>query len=154
MFDKECAYQLYQNGKSVKYIAAFMMKSKSTIYRWISEIKDVKEFPIIKKQIKKVLLQGNFKSFVTALSYSDLCMIRRNIGLYGSNKKSIQNSILEYFRSYSILGLYPEGLNRSIVKRAYYKKARETHPDMTKMDSATAFMAVDLAYREVMSEVE
>lgn len=63
--------------------------------------------------------------------------------------------ILKYFKSYSILGVYPEHISRAIVKKAYKKKAKEIHPDLNKQyhKKGTEFIAVQQAYNYVMEMI-
>lgn len=150
--EKEC-YRLYKMGKSVKYIASFFNKGVSTIYAYIQKEYDNEKYPVIRAEIKRELICGNFKYYIESLNYRDLCVIRRKFCLYGSDKKSIINSILKYFKSYSILGLYPENLSRAIVKQAYYRKAKELHPDANKSKDGSEFKEMHQIYESIMREV-
>lgn len=149
---KELTYLMYQNGFKVSDIAKRIGKSKSTIYKYIQEEYDSKRYPIIKTEIKQTLLQGDFKRFVQNLSYKDLSLLRRKFGLWGTTKQEKLRSIQEYFKSYSILGVYPEKLSKAIVKRAFRIKAKETHPDLNKhLDkSGKEFQEVYSAYTQLV----
>lgn len=129
---KQMALNLYHKGYTVYYIAEAVGKSKSTIYRYIQEEYEEVRYPILKDLIKRALLHGDFKIFIISLSYKDVCLIRRKFNLYGYDKESKIKAILDYFKDFSILGLYPENLNKDKIKRAFRKKAKETHPDLNK----------------------
>ncbi|KKL89288.1 hypothetical protein LCGC14_1916190 [marine sediment metagenome] len=75
---------------------------------------------------------NTFEAYVNNLSYKDISLIRRKFRLYGSDKASKIKTIIEYFKDFSILGLYPENLTKDQIKRAFRKKAKETHPDLNK----------------------
>ena len=149
---KEITYLMYQKGIKVSFIAQRINKSKSTVYKYIQGEYDSKRYPIIKAEIKKILLQGDFKQFIQNLSYKDLSLLRRKFGLWGTSKQEKLHSIQEYFKSYSILGVYPENLSKAIVKSAFKKKAKETHPDLNKhLDkSGKEFQEVYSAYTQLV----
>lgn len=144
------AYLQYTHKVKVSKIAKCFNRSERTIYNWISDMKVIYRYEEIKKEIKQVLLCGDFKKYINSLTYSDLCLIRRKFRLYGYNKANTIDSILKYFKSYSILGLYPDSLNYRIIKSAYYKKAKETHPDITK-DNGNKFKEVRNAFEIIMN---
>ena len=152
---KILVYDLYMAGKSVSEISKQIKKSKSTVYRYIQEIYDAFRYPEMREEIKKVLLCGNFPKYVNELSWRDVCLITRKFHLYGFSREERTNSILKYFSSYSLLGVYPENLNRAIVKRAYKKTSFKTHPDMNKNlnKAGIEFIAVQNAYNYIMAQV-
>ena len=145
---KEYIFECYENGDSVKEIAKVINKSTSTVYRYIQEIQDKIRYPILKAEMKIALNQGNFKYLIEILTYKDICLIRRNFKLSGYNKESKITAILEYFKDFSILGLYPEELTKLKIKVAYRKRAKETHPDLNKTASkyGKEFMEVNRVY--------
>ncbi|KKL66082.1 hypothetical protein LCGC14_2148560 [marine sediment metagenome] len=152
---KEYLYDCYKSGDSVKEIAKVINKSTSTVYRYIQEIHDKIRYPEMRNEIKVVLISKDFLKYVNELSFRDICLLCRNFGLFGYTRKERTNSILKYFFSYSILGVFPEHLSRAIVKRAYKKKAKETHPDLNKQynKTGTEFIAVKNAYNYIMEQV-
>ncbi len=129
---KQMAYEMFQRGYKTTDIAKAIKKSKSTVYKYIQEEYDLHRYPEIRAEIKNVLLQGDFEKYIRNLSFKDISLIRRRFSLWGTSKKEKIHAILEYFKSYSILGVYPEHLSRAIVKSAFRKKAKETHPDLNK----------------------
>ncbi len=129
---KEYLYDSYMCGDSVKDIAESINKSKSTVYKYLEEMKNKIRYPILKAQIKSVLIQGDFKFFIENLNYSDICLIRRKFNLSGYDKETKIKAILEYFKNFSVLGLYPEELTKLKIKLAFRKRAKETHPDSNK----------------------
>lgn len=145
---KEYLFECYQNGDSVKEIAKVINKSKTTVYRYIQVFQDKIRYPVLKAEIKIALFYGDFKSFVENLSYKDICLIRRKFGLYGSNKEAKIKAILEYFKVFSVLGLYPENLTKHEIKIAFRNKAKQTHPDLNKNSDkfGKEFQAVHQAY--------
>lgn len=149
---KEITYLMYRKEHKVAFIAQQIKKSKSTVYKYIQEEYDSKRYPIIKVEIKQVLLEGDFKQFIQNLSYKDLSLLRRKFGLWGTSKQEKLRSIQEYFKSYSILGVYPENLSKAIVKHAFRIKAKETHPDLNKhLDkSGKEFQEVYSAYTQLV----
>ena len=129
---KQYLYECYQSGDSVKEIAEVIGKAKSTVYKYIQDMHDKIRFPILKAEIRIALSQGKFESFIENLSYKDICLIRRKIVFSGYDKESKIKAILEYFKNFSVLGLYPEELTKLKVKLAFRKRAKETHPDLNK----------------------
>ena len=59
-------------------------------------------------------------------------MIRRKFSLYGYDKESKIKAILEYFKNFSVLGLYPKDLTKHKIKLAFRERAKKTHPDLNK----------------------
>lgn len=145
---KEYLFEYYLNGDSVKEIAKVVNKSVSTVYRYIQVFQDKIRYPILKSEIKIALHYGDFKSFVENLSYKDISLIRRRFGLYGSNKESKVKAILEHFKIFSVLGLYPENLTKHDIKIAFRNKAKQTHPDLNKNSDkfGKEFQAIHQAY--------
>jgi len=129
---KEYIYECYEFGDSVKEISEVIGKSKSTVYRYLQEVMEKVRFPVLKEQIKTALKTEYFEFFIRNLSYSDICLIRRKFRLFGYNKESKIVNILNYFKDFSILGLYPEDLTKLKIKLAFRKRAKETHPDLNK----------------------
>jgi predicted transcriptional regulator len=149
---KKQIYEMYKKGISVKALAKRIGKSESSVYRYLNEMREKYRFPELKQEIKEVLLCGDFEKFIRNLDYSDICLLRRELNLYGYNKKEKVNSILKYFESYSILGIYPDNLTHSIIKKAYFRKARETHPDLNGNDGSE-FKEVKKAYTKLQEKV-
>ncbi len=129
---KEYVFECYQNGDSVKEIAEVINKSTSTVYRYIQTIQDKVRYPILKTEIKIALVRGNFKSFIANLSYTDICLIRREFYLSGYNKETKIQAILNFFKDFITLGLYPWEFDKNDIKIAFRKRAKETHPDLNK----------------------
>lgn len=152
---KEYLYECYMSKDSVKEIAKVINKSTSTVYKYIQTIHDKIRYPIMKKEIRDVLICGNFPKYINELSFRDISLLTRKFGLFGYTRIEKTNSILKYFKSYSILGVFPEHLSRAIVKSAYKKKAKETHPDINKQyhKSGKEFIEVQNAYNYLMAEV-
>jgi len=149
---KNLTINLFHQGFSVSYIAESVKKSKSTVYKYIQEYRDEKVFPKLEKEIKKTLLSGDFTAYIHSLSYIEICMITRHFKLAGYDKNSKIKSILKYFKDYSILGLYPENLNKAGVKKAFYRRAKKVHPDFNKsMDKkGEEFQEVYQSYTTLM----
>ena len=150
---KEYIFECYQNGDSVKEISKIIIKSKSTVYKYIQIFQDKIRYPILKSEIKIALYYGDFESFITNLSFKDISLIRRKFNLYcQTDKKSKIKSILNYFKDFSILGLYPEGLTKNDIKIAYRNKAKQTHPDLNKNfdKSGKEFQAVYQSYKTLV----
>lgn len=150
---KERVYQEYSRGYSVAVLSEFVVpKSKSTLYKYIQEIRDKIMYPILKNELKEVLLSGNLKVFLEGLSYQDLCLLGRKFRTYGWNKKDHVSRLMVYFENYSILGLFPENLDRDSIKRAFKRKAKQTHPDLNKNfgKNGLEFQRVHNAYEQLM----
>jgi hypothetical protein len=152
---KKQLYYMYQKGISVKELAKQISKSTSSVYKYISEVYTELRFPILKQEIKNALFYKDFPKFLEGLSYKDICLICRKFNLYKPNtKKGKLKSIERYFHSYSILGLYPENLSKEIVKKAYFKRSKELHPDMNKStDTTKEFIILNQIYQKIMNEV-
>ena len=150
---KNKALNLYHQGYTVYYVANAVGKSNTTIYRYLQEEYDEIRYPVLKNQIKEALLQGDFQIFVESLSYKDICLLRRKFRLYGYDKNSKTKAIIKYFKDYSILGLYPENVNRDSIKKAFFKKVKQVHPDLNKeLDkSGKEFQEVYQSYNHLMA---
>ncbi len=153
---KKCAWDMYSKyGRSISYIAVFLNKAKSTIYGYIRDMRDEVRFPVLKAEIKEQLLCGKLEAYLNELSYQDVCCLIRKLNLWlGSfDRKSKINNILRYFKDYSILGLYPENLTRDEIKKAYFRIAKQTHPDMNKNEdrNGTRFKEVHSVYTKLMA---
>jgi len=146
---KEYLFECYQNGDSVKEIAKIINKSETTVYRYIQVFQDKIRYPILKAEIKIALHYGDFKSFIENLSYKDVCLIRRKFKLSGFDKASKIKAIIEFFKDFSVLGIFPEELSKHKIKIAFRNKAKQTHPDLNKnFDKfGKEFQAVHYAYR-------
>ena len=129
---KKMTLNLHSEGYTIYYIADAIGKSKATVYRYLQEDYDETRYPILKEEIKLALIQGDFKFFIENLSYKDICLIRRKFNLSGYDKETKIKAILEYFKNFSVLGLYPEELTKLKIKLAFRKRAKETHPDSNK----------------------
>lgn len=153
MTKKALAVDYRNNGDSVKEISKKLSLSTSTIYRYLSEHYDETRFPDLKREIKQELLGGDFRKYIHELSYKDICLIRRKITFGGWDRETKIKAILDHFKHYSILGLYPENINKNDIKRAFYKKAKKVHPDVNKdLDkSGTEFIEVYESYSYLLS---
>jgi len=149
---KNIALEMYNEGWKVEIIATTISRSKSTVYRYIQEQQDEIRFPILKDLIKKNLLCGDFKGFIESLSYNDICFLRRKYKLYGYDKKSKIKAILDYFKHFSILGIYPDERTKEMIKKAFFRRAKETHPDKNKNvdKSGKEFQEVYQSYTYLM----
>ncbi len=145
---KKISLEMYSNGWKVSVISKVVQKSESTIYNYLQEEYDTIRFPVL----KQALLQEDFQAFVMNLSYKDICLIRRKYYLYGWDKNSKIKAILEYFKHYSILGLFPDNLNQETIKKAFFRKAKKVHPDLNKEmhKSGEAFQEVHQAYTQLL----
>ncbi len=150
---KKMAYEMFQRGYKTSEIAKAISKSKSTVYKYIQEEYDLHRYPEIRTEIKMVLFQGDFEKYIRNLSFRDISLIRRKFSLWGTTKQEKIHAILKYFKSYSILGVYPEHLSRAIIKSAFRKKAKETHPDLNKRldKSGKEFQEVHQSYENLLS---
>jgi len=150
---KKRVYQEYNKGLSVKTLSKWYNKSISTIYKYISEMKIKIEYPVLKQQLENVLLTGDINQYVHSLSYSDLCLLAKKLGVYGSTKQERINRICSHLKNYSILGLYPEHLNKEIIKRAYKQRAKSVHPDLNKNLDKSGKEFIDLfnAYEMILN---
>lgn len=129
---KKICIDMYLEGWKVEVIARTIQRSKSTVYRYIQEEYDEVRFPILKDLIKHNLICGDFKRFIESLEYKDISLLRRKYHLYGYDKKSKIKAILDYFKHYSILGIYPDEATRETIKKAFFRRAKQTHPDLNK----------------------
>ena len=127
---KKRTLELREEGFTVYYIAEAVGKSERTIYLYLAEDYAETRFPELKEEIKHNLLCGDFTFFIETLKYKDLTLINKELKLYGYNKKTKIANILNYFKHFSILGLYPENITRLDIKKAFRQKAKETHPDL------------------------
>lgn len=118
---------MFQRGYKTSDIAKAISKSKSTVYKYIQEEYDLHRYPEIRTEIKVVLFQGDFEKYILNLSFRDISLIRRKLSLGGTSKQEKIHAILKYFKSNSILGVYPEYLSKAIIKSANRRKAEETH---------------------------
>lgn len=149
---KRVALEMYDEGWKVKVIAKTIKRSKSTVYRYTQEQHDEVRYPILKDLIKKNLLCGDFKGFIGSLSYQDICLLRRKYNLYGYDKKSKIKAILDHFKHFSILGIYPDEATKELIKKTFFRRAKETHPDRNKNvdKSGKEFQEVYQSYNYLM----
>ena len=150
---RKMVLEMYSQGCKVSFIATSINRTKSTVYRYLEQDFDEIRYPILESEIKEVLFQGDLKRYISNLTYRDICVIRRKFNLYGYNKKSKVKAILEYFKHYSILGLYPDRITRDDIKKAFYRKAREVHPDTNKSldKSGKEFQEVYQSYNYLLA---
>ena len=150
---KKRTLELKEEGYSVYYIAEAIGKCERTIYLYLAEDYAENRYPVLKAEIKHVLLCGDFQSFVDKLSYKDLTLINKELGLYGYNKQTKIERTLNYFKHFSILGLYPENLSRTDIKKAFRQKAKTTHPDLNPQYAKIGkeFQAVYESYEYLLS---
>ena len=113
MDKKQIAFNMHQNGKKVKEIATTLLKSISTIYKYINEVYEALRTPEINTELKQTLLSGDLDKYINALSYKDVCLLKRKFKLSGTNKTTKINSILTYFKTYSLLGIYPNSIQNT-----------------------------------------
>lgn len=150
---KERVYCEYSNGVKVSTLIKIVNKSKSTIYRYIQEIRDIIMYPKIVSEIKIAMYDNSLEDYFMHLNYSDLCLIARKIGVWGNTRKDRINRLNEYFRLYSILNIFPENtLTKDDIKRAYKRMAKRTHPDLNKNLSKMGkeFQEVHFAYTRLI----
>jgi len=147
------AIELRKEGKTVYYIAEGIGRSKSTVYRYLAEHYKEIRLPSLKAEIKQTLLCGNFNQYINYLDYKDLTLISKEFGLCGYDKISKILNIINYFKHFSILGLYPDNLSRLDIKKAFRQKAKETHPDLNKQYGIKGkeFQAVYESYEYLMT---
>jgi hypothetical protein len=152
---KDKTLQLKRQGYSIRIISKKVGVSQTTIYNYLQEEYDKNRYPILREDIKRVLLQGDLESYLMDLSYRDISVLRRKFKVYGYSKDSKIKALLKYFEHYSILGLYPENLTRSEIKKAFYKKVKKVHPDMNKsLDrSGKEFQEVYNSYTYLLARV-
>jgi len=151
---KQKIYYEYENGNNVKILSKYYGKSISTIYKYISQIREIIEYPIIKQEIKKELIAGDINLYIHNLNYSKLCLLSKKLGCYGNTKKERIKRITSHLKNYSILGLYPEHLNKEIIKKAYKQQAKRVHPDLNKQLDKSGMEFIDLfkAYEIVLNQ--
>ncbi|KKM85093.1 hypothetical protein LCGC14_1292500 [marine sediment metagenome] len=133
--DKKIILEMYGEGWKVSIIAKTVSKGQSTIYKILQEDYDKNRFPILKDLITKALLQEDFTQFIRSLTYRDICLLRRTYKLSGFDKETKIKAILAYFKHFSILGIYPDDLTRDSIKKAFFRKAKEVHPDLNKRET-------------------
>ena len=82
-----------------------------------------------------------------------MTLINKELGLYGYNKQTKIERTLNYFKHFSILGLYPENLSRTDIKKAFRQKAKTTHPDLNPQYAKIGkeFQAVYESYEYLLS---
>lgn len=144
---------LYEQNFTIAQISKKLKIAKSTLYEYKRIIQDESEYPILKAQIKQVLLSGNLDEYVNSLSFSQLCCIMRGLKIAGYDKESKIRRLREYLSIYSILGLFPENLKVDDIKRAYRRMAKKTHPDLVRNSDKFGkdFQAVHKAYQYLMN---
>lgn len=153
---RERLYQEYSNKTSVQKLMKITGLSKSTIYNHIQTIRDKIMYPILKTNLELCLKLGDYKEYLRNLPYQDICLLGRKFRTYGYNKKDRISRLEIYLYDFSLLGLYPDNtLDKDAVKKAYKRKAKETHPDLNKNLSKNGleFQEVHKAYTEILNKV-
>lgn len=113
---KEEVYEMYQKGISVSKLAEQINMSKSTVYRYINEVKEQIRYPQLKRELKEVLLCKDLRAYLEELSYSDICLLRRKFNITGTTKQEKIDSIYEYLKDYNLLGVYTENLSKNALR--------------------------------------
>lgn len=150
---KKIAIEMKNKGFKVPDICDAIGKSVSTVYLYLREDYHEKRLPALKQEIKHALLCGDFREYIKSLPYKDLCLIRNEFTHAGYNKLSTIMGIWDYFKDYSLLGLYPENISREEIKRAFKRQAKKVHPDLNPQlsKSGTEFIKLQKSYHHLMA---
>lgn len=145
--------RLFSYGYKVKDIAKLLEVSKSTIYRDYQDFRINSSFVI--SDILYRVDKNNIKNSLEKLSYSDIVVLakRFNCGAWIQNKKRKIEKLIPFLSQFFYFDLNPINFNRDDIKRAYFKKAKELHPDMTKIDTNKEFSDMNKIYNILLKTI-
>ncbi len=145
--------RLFGYGYKVKDIAKLLEVSKSTIYRDYHEFRVNSDFVI--SDILYRIDKQNVRKSIESLSYSDICVLskRFSCGYWVQNKNAKINKLIPFLSQFFYFDLNPVNFNRDDIKRAYFKKAKKLHPDMTKIDTNKEFSDMNRVYNTLLKTI-
>lgn len=145
--------RLLSYGYKIKDIAKILKVSESTIYRDYQEYRTNSDSVIsdILYKIDKINIQKSLND----LSYSDVCVLskRFNCGDWIRKKEKKIEKLLPFISMFLYFDLNPTNYSRDDIKRAYFKKAKQTHPDITKLDTNKEFNDMNVIYNTLLKTI-
>ena len=146
--------KLLSRGYKVKEIAKVLSVSVSTIYRDYQNFRLNANFVIsdILYKIDKI----NIEKSLQKLSYSDICLLakRFNCCYWIRSKLGKISKLVPFLSVFFYFDLNPVSFTKESIKRAYFKKAKQLHPDMTKKDTNKEFCNMKIYYNVLLKTVE
>lgn len=137
-----------------KEIAKMLNVSLSTIYRDYQYFRINTDFVItdILYKINKLSIKKDLEN----LSNSDICVLakRFNCGYWIRKKCRKIEKLIPFLSMFFYFDLNPINCNRNDIKRGYYKKAKQLHPDMTKKDTNQDFINMKVIYNTLLHTLE
>jgi len=145
--------RLFSYGYKVKDISKLLEVSKSTIYRNYQEFRLNNDFVV--KDILYHIDKIDVKKGLNELSYSDICLLAKKFkcGYWISNKKGKIEKLLPFLSLFFYFDLNPLKFNRKDIKLAYFKKAKLTHPDSTRLNTNKEFSNMKVMYDTLLKTI-
>ncbi len=145
--------RLFGYGYKVKDIAKLLEVSKSTIYR------DYQDFRVNNDSVISDILyrvdKKDIKKSLESLGYSDICVLskRFSCGYWIQNKNAKINKLIPFLSQFFYFDLSPVNFNRDDIKKAYFRKAKKLHPDMTKINTNKEFSDMKVMYETLLKTI-
>ena len=151
--------KLLTHGYKFKEIATILKVSKSTIYKNYQEFRLNNDFIIsdilYKIKVSHTINKRDIKTSLELLSYSDICILSKKFSCgYWIRKKTIKiEKLTTYLSMFFYFNINPVKFTLSDIKRAYYKKAKLLHPDITKIDTNKEFSNMKIIYDTLLKTI-
>ena len=141
-------------GYKFKEIANMLKVSKSTIYRDYQNFRINTDFVIsdILYKVDKKDIENSLES----LKYTDICVLSKKFscGYWINNKKAKIAKLTPFLSLFFYFGLNPISFTKESIKIAYFKKAKQLHPDKTKINTNKEFSDMRIIYETLLKTVE
>ena len=146
--------RLLSFGYKFQEISKLLKVSKSTIYRDYQNFRVNTNF-VISDILYKVDKQ-DIENSLESLKYTDICVLakRFNCGYWINNKKGKIAKLTPFLSLFFYFELNPISFTKESIKKAYFKKAKKLHPDMTKLDTNKEFSDMKVIYETLLKTVE
>lgn len=141
-------------GHSIKEIAGILNLSESTIYKDYQEyrVNSIHAIEYILYKIDKL----NVRKSLESLTYSDICVLSKRFQCgYWIRKKSKKiEKLVPFLNMFYYFNLNPANYTKDQIKIAYFRKAKEVHPDKTKRDTSKEFNDLNTIYNTLLKTIE
>ena len=145
--------RLLSYGYKIKDIAKILKVSESTIYRDYQEYRTNSDSVIsdILYKIDKINIQKSLND----LSYSDVCILSKKLkcGDWIRKKEKKIEKLTPFISMFFYFDLNPTNYNKNDIKRAYFKKAKQIHPDITKINTNKEFSDMNVIYNTLLKTI-
>ena len=146
--------RLLSYGYKFQEIAIILKVSKSTIYRDYQQFRVNTDFVI--SDILYKVDKKDVKNSLELLKYSDIVVLSKKFqcGYWINNKKGKIEKLTPFLSLFFYFDLTPISFTKETIKRAYFKKAKLLHPDMTKIDTNKEFSDMNVIYNTLLKTIK